>query len=297
MLRSRSACWMADRSICKRLFYTTAGARWIPARVETGLAPSRLRPHALWRLILKRIEGSDLELLEVPFIPGRHNQTMDPRRRGDHGVLQQLRGPLVHNAAPFPKARRIHREHLIGRGQPINPTLDLARFRWILTSCPLDARLQFTQCDGGEYQPPLFHSADPGDHRSVAARFPQFRDYVRIEQVLIHSNSSTGRLRNLRLSKIRSSKRGSRASNHSLRPGLAAFWSLSHSSIGTRTAALTPRRVTTCGPFLMAASSNSLKRAFASCTCQEANSHLDLLIVLTSHMTSQIDCAEVHCIV
>ena len=215
---------------------------------------------------------------------------MDSCCRGDHGVLQQLRGLLIHNAAPFPKARRIHREHLIGRGQSINPTLDLARFRRILSSCPLDARLQFAQCDGGEYQRPLFHGADPGDHRSVGTRFPQFRDYIRIEKVLIHSNSSTGRLRNLRLSKIRSSKRGSGASNHSLRLGLAAFWSLSHSSIGTRTAVLTPRRVTTCGPFLMAASSNSLKRAFASCTCHEAKLHLPCHypIVLTSQMSSQL---------
>jgi hypothetical protein len=214
---------------------------------------------------------------------------MDPCCRGDHRVLQQLRGLLVHNAAPFPKARRIHGKHMIGRGQPINPMFYLARFRRILTSCPLDARLQFTQCDGGEHQPPLFHGADPGDYRSVGAPFPQLRDYIRIEQVLIHSNSSTGRLRNLRLSKIRSSKRGSGASNHSLRLGRAAFWSLSHSSIGTRTAVLTPRRVTTCGPFLMAASSNSLKRAFASCTCHEANFHLPVhcFIILTSHLTSQ----------
>src|SRR5208283_5699138 len=98
--------------------------------------------------------------------------------------------------------------------------------------------------------------------------------YVRIEQVLIHSNSSTGRRRHLCLSRIRSSKRGSGASNHSLRPGRAAFWSLSHSSIGTRTAVLIPRRVTICGPFLMVASKNSLKRAFASCTCHEAKFHL-----------------------
>src|SRR5260370_15082321 len=86
----------------KRLFYTTGGARSIPARVETGLAPSRLRPHALWRLILKRIEGLDLDLLEVPFLPGRHNQSMDPRSRGDHGVLQQHRGLLFDKSPPFP---------------------------------------------------------------------------------------------------------------------------------------------------------------------------------------------------
>src|SRR5208283_1291145 len=101
----------------------------------------------------------------------------------------------------------------------------------------------------------LLHGAEPSGDCSVRTYFSQFGDYVRIEQVLIHSNSSTGRRRKLRLSTIRSSKRGSGASSHSFKPGRAAFWSLSHSSIGTRTAVLTPRRVTTCGPFLTAASS------------------------------------------
>src|SRR5207302_7922444 len=54
--------------------------------------------------------------------------------------------------------------------------------------------------------------------------------------------------------------------------------------MGTRTAASTPRRVTTWGPFFRAASRNSLNRALASCSCQE--------LILTSrkgnHITSQM---------
>src|SRR5258707_9539945 len=38
-------------------------------------------------LALERVESPHVELLEVPFIPSRHNQTMDPCCRGDHGVL------------------------------------------------------------------------------------------------------------------------------------------------------------------------------------------------------------------
>jgi len=37
--------------------------------------------------VLKWVEGSDVELLEVAFISGRNNQTVHPRGRGDHGVL------------------------------------------------------------------------------------------------------------------------------------------------------------------------------------------------------------------
>ncbi len=180
----------------------------------------------------------------------------------------------MHNSAPFPKACRIHREHTVDCWHTINPPLEFGRLRGILTSCPLDPYLQFSQRYGGNEQTRFFHGADPCRHRPVRTHFSQFGDYVGIEQVLIHSNSTTGRLRSLPLSKVRSSQRGSGASNHSFKPGLAAFCSLSHSSIGTITAVLIPRRVTTCGPFLMVASRNSLNRAFASCTCHEAKFHL-----------------------
>jgi hypothetical protein len=51
--------------------------------------------------------------------------------------------------------------------------------------------------------------------------------------------------------------------------GRESFCKRRHSPIGTRTAASTPRRVTTCGPFVSAASRNSLNLAFASCNCHE----------------------------
>src|ERR1039457_5122714 len=159
-----------------------------------------------------------------------------------------------------------------------------------MVPCPLDPRLQFTHRYRGEEQPRFFHSVEPGNRGTVWAHLSQFRDYVRIEQVLIHSNSTTGRRRKLpRLSTIRSSKRGSGASNHSFSPGRASFCKRFHSSMGTSTAVSIPRRVTTCGPFSMVASRNSLKRAFASCSCHEAKviPPFRRLIIQTSHMTSQ----------
>jgi hypothetical protein len=207
---------------------------------------------------------------------------------GNHCVLQQVRRLAIHNSSPLPEAWNVHGQDLVGRRQPVNPTLQFVCFRWVMMPCPLNARLHLTECHSGEKQPGLFDGVEPGDYCSVWAQFSQFRDYVRIEQVLIHSNSTTVRRRKLRLSGIRSSNRGSGTSNHSFRPGRAAFCSRSHSSIGTRTAVLIPRRVTTCGPFLMVASRNSLKRAFASCTCHEAIFHLSryIIIIMTSHLTS-----------
>src|SRR5208282_80884 len=174
---------------------------------------------------------------------------MNPRRRGNHGVLQQPIGYSVwrsfNDAAPFPEARRIHREDLIRGGQLIQPTLDLGCFRRILTSCPLNPRLKFTQGYGGKEQLLLLLMAEPGHHGAVRTRSSELGHDVGVEQVFVHSNSTTARRRKTRRSPIMSSKRGSGASNKSLRPGRAVFWSLSHSSIGTRTAAFTPRRVTT----------------------------------------------------
>ena len=211
---------------------------------------------------------------------------MNPCRSGDHGVLQQVRLLVIHNSAPFPKAWRIHREHLIRRGQPIDPTFKFACFPRILPPCPLHPSLYLTQRHGGKEQVRFFHGSKPCGHRSVWAHFSQFRHDVSVEQISVHSNSTTGRLRNFPRFGITMSKRGSGASNHSLRLGGAAFCSLSHSSIGTRTAVLTPRRVTICGPFLMVAFRNSLNRAFASCTCHEAK--LDLLLTPSILLTSQV---------
>src|SRR5260370_41667425 len=56
MLRSRKACWMADRSISKRLFYTSAGVAGLSPGRE-GLASSRLRRHTE-RRVLREVWGS-----------------------------------------------------------------------------------------------------------------------------------------------------------------------------------------------------------------------------------------------
>src|SRR5580693_4921690 len=103
---------------------------------------------------------------------------------------------------------------------------------------------------------------------------PKFRDHVGIEQISFHRNSTLGRRRKRRRSGTRFSNRGPGPTSRSLRLGRAEFCRRCHSWIGTRTAVSIPRRVTTCGPFLIVASSNSLKRAFASCTCQEAIGNL-----------------------
>ena len=57
---------------------------------------------------------------------------------------------------------------------------------------------------------------------------------------------------------------GFRCEQQRLQIGFASFRSLRHCSIGSNTAASTPRLVTICGPSLALASRNALNRAFAS---------------------------------
>ncbi len=63
------------------------------------------------------------------------------------------------------------------------------------------------------------------------------------------------------------SPRGSGPSNKDFKLGRARSRKSRHSLTGRSTAASTPRSVTTWGPSVRLAFSNSLKRAFASCTC------------------------------
>ena len=114
MLRSRKACWMAERSIDKGLFYTTDGvAGFGSAEVQqspleaasfrsvlvpeakrrtyafgfrnaSGLLPANLRDTTL---ILEWVESLHIKPPEISFIPGCNNQMMDARGRGNHRVL------------------------------------------------------------------------------------------------------------------------------------------------------------------------------------------------------------------
>src|SRR5882724_1502017 len=115
----------------------------------------------------------------------------------------------------------------------------------------------------------------------------QLRNDIGVEQISFHSNSGSGRCLRRPRFPTKFSKRGPLLSSHSLIPGRAACCSDCHSLIGTNTAVSTPRRVTTWGPFFNVASRNSLKRAFASCTCQLAISASTALYYITSQKTSQ----------
>src|SRR5579859_161880 len=118
--------------------------------------------------------------------------------------------------------------------------------------------------------------------------FSQFGNYVGVQQVTLHENSGGERRLRAPRSGTIFSKRGASASSKSLSLGLEADCSRRHSSMGTRTAVSTPRRVTTCGPFFSVASKNSLNRAFASCNCQTAISAASWPNDMTSLLTSQV---------
>src|SRR2546427_10562973 len=98
---------------------------------------------------------------------------MDTCRSSNHRVLDQFIRPTVHDAAPFPKTRGVHRQDLIRGSELIYPKLDLARPGWILASSPLDSRLQFTHRHSRKQQLLVLLVAEPGDHCAVRMRLSQ----------------------------------------------------------------------------------------------------------------------------
>src|SRR5258708_3562241 len=139
----------------------------------------------------------------------------------------------------------------------------------MVRACALNAILQFQQRNCRKTDLFVPQAANPSDYCSVRLRFMNFRNDVCVEQIAHHSNSTGERRFHFLRGGTMFSKRGP-DNNNSLIPGRDEFCILRHSSIGTRTAASTPRRVTTCGPLVRAASRNSLNLAFASCSCQDA---------------------------
>src|SRR5271155_2156958 len=236
----------------------------------------------------ERIEDRYPEMPEIFFVPGRHGKPVQAGGRRNHDVVQEVFLPAHHHPCHLAETTRVHRQYNRRVLQIVNPSLNGAGFRCILFTGALDALLQFSKRNRRKTDLLVPQAVKPFHHSSVRLRFTNLRNYVRVEQIPGHSNSTDGRRPHLPRGRTMFSKRGPDRSN-SLIPGRDALCIRRHSSMGTSTAASTPRRVTTCGPFLSAASRNSLKRAFASCNCQELTGSFLQRHCMTSHMTSQAE--------
>src|SRR5258708_4495982 len=225
-------------------------------------------------------------MLEISFVPRCDGEPVQACRSRDHDVVEKVLLLTHHHARGFAEAAPVHRKYRRRVLQFVDPRLNGTGFGCVLPTCALNALLEFAERDCRKANLFVPQATKPRDNRSVRPRFMNLRDYVCVEQIPGHSNSTGGRRFHFRRGGTMFSKRGPERSN-SLMLGRDAFCRRRHSSIGTRTAASTPRRVTTWGPFFSAASRNSLNRAFASCTCQELTIALREGNVITSQMTSQ----------
>ena len=213
-------------------------------------------------------------MLEISFIPRGDSEPMRACRGRNHDVVQKVFLLTDHHACRFAEASTIHRQYHRRALQFVDPCLNGTGFGCVLPTCALDALLQFAESDCRKTNLFVPQATKPRDDCSVRPRFMNLGDYVCVEQIPGHSNSTGGRRFHFLRGGTMFSKCGPERSN-SLILGRDAFCIRRHSSMGTRTAASTPRRVTTWGPFFSAASRNSLNRAFASCSCQELTIGLD----------------------
>jgi len=206
---------------------------------------------------------------EVTRVPRDDDQMVDDRRGSDQRILDQVITAPVEELCPSPKDAGINRKNVPSLRDEINPGLDLGGLARVLFTRDLHACLQLAKSDGREMQILVRGSIYPSHNRPVRSWFAQFGNDVRVEKVHgAQSNAGGSRRRRARRAGTGMSARGNSASSKSLRRGRVASSKLRHWSTRTSTAISTPRRVTICGPLVRLASSNSLKRAFASCTGQ-----------------------------
>jgi hypothetical protein len=187
----------------------------------------------------------------------------------------------MHQLCPDAKGGRIHGEHVISGGNLVCPRLNVCGFGGILLTGYFDASLYLTQCYGTEVNIFIGQRFKPGNHRSVGANLAQFRNDIGVKKIhsAPYATVAERRLAFPREGILKSARPKSESSND-LSDGRAALLNRFHSVMGIRTAVSTPRRETSCGPSLIQASSNSLKRDFASCTGQ--------VFMVAPHLTSQV---------
>src|SRR5437773_5292174 len=126
------------------------------------------------------VENSDVQLPEIRLISRGNDQLVNAGSSSNHRVLKQSIRFAIHDPAPLPKARCIHRQYMIRTRQLICPGLDVTRLRWILAACPLNACLQFAHRHGRQKQLVLFLVVEPSDNSPMRTRLSQFRHDIGI---------------------------------------------------------------------------------------------------------------------
>src|SRR5271170_7845951 len=241
----------------------------------------------------ERVEDLYPEALEILFVSRSDAEPVDSGGRCDHSILPQRVGLPGHQARPLPETSWIHGHKGERPLHGSQPRLDLAGLGGVPSARQLHAGLQFSHCHRRKKNLLDSKGLQPGHNRPVRLGLAQFGNHVCVQQIANHLKSGWlksvgGRRAHLTRLGRTMSNRGPGARSNSLMLGRLASCIRRHSSMGTRTAASTPRRVTTCGPFLSAALRNSLKRDFASCNCQVLTGGFLQRNSITSQMTSQL---------
>src|SRR3954470_9697990 len=167
----------------------------------------------------------------------------------------------MHEPRPLAETDHIHVYQLCGFHKVVEPALDFFGFIPVLLSGQLNSGLHFPKYDCRNKHIVSGNGTQPFHNCPMRPRLSQLRHDVRVQQETLHSNT-TGVLRRSRpRGGIAISNRRGSSRSSCLTSGLAACCSRRHSSMDTSTAASTPRRVTTCGPFFRAVLSSSLNFA------------------------------------
>jgi hypothetical protein len=64
-------------------------------------------------------------------VTGHHGQVVNLGGGRDHGVLDEIVGPSIHEPRPSAEDLRVHAQDIVGLGDLLQPSLDLGRLGFI----------------------------------------------------------------------------------------------------------------------------------------------------------------------
>jgi hypothetical protein len=119
---------------------------------------------------------------KILIIPRCDNKTMNSRHCRDHRMLKKMVLLSLHDAGPFPKARRIHWQNLARFGEPFDPPFQLLSLDTILISSSFNSSLQFPKGHRRKEYLLILQLFQPSQDTAVRFGIPQLRNNIGVEQ-------------------------------------------------------------------------------------------------------------------
>lgn len=131
----------------------------------------------------ERIECFNAKLVKVADVSRYDDEPMLHRCRGNHGILHQSVGTLMHQLGPYSKRCGVKRKNVAGGQYSVQPSFEFFRLGDILLSSKLNACLNLSNGDGRKVELIGGHVLNPDQDRPIGSKPPQLGNNVGIQQI------------------------------------------------------------------------------------------------------------------